>query len=347
MVIFGISSIFPKFLLIVIYEDSMREVVFLKKNEKKWRKTERLLANKEDSSPDLLADLFIELTDDLAFTQTHYPDSKTTLYLNDLTSQVYQEVYKSKKIDRNRFSNFWKYEAPYCVFLSRKTIRYTLIAFIVSVLIGALSTHYDNDFTRNFLGSDYVDTTIRNIENGDPMGIYKRQDESGMWLRIMSNNVIVSFLSVIYGFIVSVGAFWNVVHHGIMVGTFQYFFIQRGLFIESSLTIWLHGTIEITCLIVAGGAGVYLGNSFLFPGTFSRLKSLIGGAKTATKVIVGLVPFIVLAAFLESFATRHTEWHWSIRLGIILISLSLVLWYFWIYPRVLNKKGAFRSYESN
>ena len=72
----------------------------------------------------------------------------------------------------------------------------------MSVIIGAVSSHYDPDFTRNFLGNDYVDTTIRNIENGDPMGVYKTQEEGEMWLHIMSNNIKVSFISVIFGFII-------------------------------------------------------------------------------------------------------------------------------------------------
>lgn len=54
--------------------------------------------------------------------------------------------------------------------------------------------------------------------------------------------------------------------NGIMVGAFQTFFYGEGLLAESMLAIWLHGTLEIWAIIVAGAAGLALGNSWLFPG---------------------------------------------------------------------------------
>jgi len=74
----------------------MREAAFIKQNHLKWEDFENELSGKS-SDPDRLADLFIQITDDLAFAQTQYPDSKTTFYLNGLASQVHQSVYKTKK----------------------------------------------------------------------------------------------------------------------------------------------------------------------------------------------------------------------------------------------------------
>ena len=50
-----------------------------------------------------------------------------------------------------------------------------------------------------------------------------------------------------------------------MIGAFQTFFYQHDLLWESSLAIWLHGTLEIWAIIVAGAAGLALGNGELFP----------------------------------------------------------------------------------
>ena len=68
----------------------MREVVFLKSNEKRWRQTEAIIEGKVRTSPDDLAKLFIQLSDDLAYAQTNYKDSPTTEYLNRMTVQLYR-----------------------------------------------------------------------------------------------------------------------------------------------------------------------------------------------------------------------------------------------------------------
>ncbi len=90
----------------------MREVVFLRKNEKKWRDIEELLSYGTAINPDKLAAMYIELTDDLAFSQTNYPESKTTIYLNGIAAEIYQAVYKNKKEKSNRFVDFWIKELP-------------------------------------------------------------------------------------------------------------------------------------------------------------------------------------------------------------------------------------------
>ena len=68
-----------------------------------------------------------------------------------------------------------------------------------------------------------------------------------------------------------------------MLGFFSVSLFQKGLLLTSILTIWLHGTIEIISIVMAGGAGMIMGNSWVFPGTYDRLTSLKRGALTEQK----------------------------------------------------------------
>ncbi|WP_343031474.1 hypothetical protein [Xanthovirga aplysinae] len=61
---------------------------------------------------DELSELFIQLTNDLSYAQTFYPDSQTTVYLNQLSAKIHQRIYKNKKEEGNRFFSFWKEEFP-------------------------------------------------------------------------------------------------------------------------------------------------------------------------------------------------------------------------------------------
>lgn len=285
-----------------------------------------------------MADLFIQLTDDLSYSRTHYPKSKTTQYLNAVAARVHQEIYKNKKEKRNRIVAFWKYELP---FLFRNSHRHLLTAFIIffiAMLIGMVSAANDDSFVRLILGDSYVNMTLENINKNDPMAVYKSMNQMDMFLAITLNNVYVSFLCFVLGILFSVGTGYMLFSNGIMLGAFQYFFYAKGLLLKSVLVIWIHGTLEISAIIIAGCAGLTMGNSILYPGTYSRAVSFQKGAKQGLKIIIGLVPVFIAAAFLEAFVTRHTDMPVLLSLGIISTSVFFISWYFLIYPIQLNNR---------
>lgn len=316
----------------------MREVTFLKKNAEKWKEVEVFLFSKDKVDPDKLADLFIELTDDLSYSRTFYPSSKTTQYLNSLAAKVHQSIYKSKKERKERFIRFWKYEAPLIFYKHRKEIFISLAIFVIAMLIGIVSSAGDSGFVRLIMGDSYVNMTLENIDKGDPMAVYKQMNGIDMFLGITFNNIRVSFIAFMFGLLISFGTAWILLSNGIMLGAFQYFFHIHGLLLKSVLVIWIHGTLEISSIIIAGAAGITLGNSILFPGTYSRKQSFMIGAKEGLKMIVSLIPIFVTAGFIEAFVTRHTGMPVYLSLTIILGSLVFVIWYFLIYPATLYKK---------
>jgi uncharacterized membrane protein SpoIIM required for sporulation len=106
------------------------------------------------------------------------------------------------------------------------------------------------------------------------------------------------------------------------------------------LTIWIHGTLEISSIVLAGGAGFVMARGLLFPGTYSRAESFRYAAREGGKLAMGLVPIFVLAGFLESFVTRHTEMPIAASLAIIGGSALFIGWYFGWYPWQLRKQGA-------
>lgn len=311
----------------------MREAAFVKQRLKKWETLDRLLDDKRSVDPDQLSSYFIELTDDLAYANTYYPASNTTLYLNNLASKVHQKIYLNKREDRNRVVTFWKEELPLLFYQARKPLLYSFIIFSVAVLVGIVSTAHDETFARLILSDSYVDMTLENIAQGDPMGVYKKSKQSDMFFAITFNNIRVSFYAFAAGVLLSIGTGFVLLQNGIMLGAFQYFFYQQGLLAESALTIWIHGTIEITSIIIAGGAGLVMGNSILFPGTYPRSVSFQRGARRGAKMVIGLVPLFIIAGFLESFVTRLTELPAIVKIAIIGLSFFTVVYYFVIYPR--------------
>ena len=316
----------------------MREAAFVKLHKERWQLFDDVLSNKQQLSPDKLSDLYIQITDDLSYAKTFYPKSNTTKYLNSIASTAHQKIYKTKKEGKNRIVTFFKTEFP---LEFRKYHKQLLIAFLVFVLFtiaGAFSASEDGNFVRLILGDEYVNKTLENIENGDPMAVYKGDSETKMFIAITLNNIKVAMYAFLLGILFSVGTLYIMMQNGIMLGSFLYLFYEKGLLWESSRTIWIHGTIEISVIIIAGCAGLVLGNGILFPKTYTRLDSFKRSIMAGLKIMLSTVPFFIIAGFLEGFVTRHTEMPDWLAIFIIGISLTMILFYYVIYPIQLTKQ---------
>lgn len=320
----------------------MKEAAFLRLNAEKWKRFETLLATGASEDPDELARLFVELTDDLAYAQTYFPQGKTVEYLNRLTGEAHGIIYRNRPEKRGRVRRFWTTDVPRAAYEARGALMASMLIFSVAVGIGAISGLGDETFVRLIMGDAYVEMTLRNIEEGDPLAVYKEATQFDMFMGITLNNVFVSFQAFAYGVIASFGTGYVLIVNGIMLGAFHTMFHAHGLLLKSLLVVYIHGALEISAIVVAGAAGLTMGNSFLFPGTYSRLASFQRGAKRGLKLIVGLVPLFVVAGFLEAFVTRYTEMPVVLSLAIIFGSLAFVAWYFVYYPLQLIK---YRNHE--
>jgi len=316
----------------------MREAAFARQNKDKWLKFENVLRNNIQIDPDELSSLYLEVTDHLSYSQTFYPGSHTLTYLNGLSVLAHQKIYKTKRESRSRFITFYTKEFPLFFSQYHKQLLMVFITFLLFSIVGAYSAATDSNFVRLILGDGYVNMTLENIENKDPMAVYKKMGELDMFLGITINNIRVALTAFAFGMFFSLGTIFIIMRNAIMLGSFQYFFYEQGLLWESARTIWIHGTIEISVIIIAGCAGLVLGNSLLFPGTYTRLQSFIRGAKDGLKILLSTIPFFIIAGFLEGFVTRHTEMPDWLAILIIGGSLSLILFYYVIYPIQLKRK---------
>ena len=312
----------------------MREGQFIQQNIEKWK----IYQYEPTSDPDEMAERFTELVNDLGYAKTFYPQSKVTLYLNKLASGIYLGIYKNKKEESSRIVRFWKKELPLVIRNHHREILYSFLIFLFFAVMAAFSAANDQQFVRGVLGNNYVEMTEQNIAKGDPFGVYKGQDSLSMFLWIAVHNVQVSFMIFIAGLLAGLGTVWLLFNNGVMLGAFQYYFFSRGLGWKSVLVIWIHGTLEISSIIIAGAAGIVLGKSLLFPGTYKRLPSLKRGARDGIKMMIGLVPVFIMAAFLEGFVTRYSQMPVWLSLFILIVSATFIIWYFIIYPIRLRKK---------
>ncbi len=313
----------------------MREVVFTKKNKDKWQNYEKALTGKSQLNPEDLTVIYLDLTDDLAYAATYYPESKLPVYLNELAGIAHRKIYKTKKTSGSAIKRFYLHDFPLMFYRYRQYLLFSFIVFLVFAAIGWYSTSQNLDFARWIMGNAYVDMTLENIKKGDPMAVYKQANEVDMFLGITINNIKVALYTFMMGITLGLGTLYYLMRNAIMLGAFQYFFLEHGVFWESVRTIWIHGTIEISVIIVAGAAGFIMASGILMPGTYTRKQSFIQKARDGLKVMISTIPFFIIAGFFEGFVTRHTEMPDWLAILIILSSLTLIIYYYVLLPKKL------------
>jgi uncharacterized membrane protein SpoIIM required for sporulation len=296
----------------------MKETRFISQNKEKWNQAETLLESPV-KNPEKLSNLFIQVVDDLSYSRTYYPNRSVRVYLNKIARQFFSIIYSHKREKHNLFKLFWLDELPQIILFARRELLISFLVFLVAMIIGVFSAYNDPQFTSTILGDSYVSMTEENIKSGDPMAVYKQSQEFEMFLGITVNNLLVAFRTYVLGIFLGIGTLASLVYNGIMVGCFQYYFVERGLIAESALTIWLHGTLEISSIILAGGAGLTLGSGLIFPGTYSRLQSLQIAGIRSLKLMLGITPVFILAAIIESFLTRYTDAPTLLKLILIIL----------------------------
>ena len=316
----------------------MKETKFIEHNKKKWNRFEELYESKSND-PEELSDLYMDITDDLSYAQTFYPKRTVRVYLNQLAQKVYTGVHKQKGESLRKFLTVWQTSLPLEIYRSRKNLLFALVAFLIYSIIGAATTYVDPEFPRAVMGDGYVDMTLQNIQNGNPLAVYESDRQIDMFIMITTNNLKVAFLTFAVGFLFTFGTHILMFYNGVMLGAFQYFFHAKGLLITSFLGIWIHGAFEISAIVLAAGAGITAGNGLLFPKSYTRLQSLQLSTKRGLKIMLSLVPFIIIAGFLESFVTANYQElpNWS-KWMLIMLSFAIILFFYVFYPMYVARK---------
>lgn len=306
----------------------MREALFIKRNKDRWLKDQHTPIEDADET----ASEFTQLVDDLSYAKTFYPHSKITRYLNARASKAYMNIYQNRKEERSRIKEFWTFTVPLTVQKHHGVLLFCAVFFISFFITGFYSAQHDETFVREMLGDSYVNMTEENIENGKPFGVYAEGGAFLMWMGIMINNLFVAFGYFAQGLLLCIPLLSSLLTEGIRLGAFEQMFFAKGLGMHSVLTVFIHGTLEIAAIIIAGAAGIVLGKSWLFPGTGKRSAAFMRGAKEGAIILASLIPVFIVAAFFEGFITRYYTMPWWLSSTILLLSAAYITWYYIIYP---------------
>ena len=316
--------------------------------EPEWTRLEAILARAEKKSVRKLSDedlaalpiLYRGALSSLSVARETSLDLELITYLEALCARAYFFVYGVRTSPLRRINLFFRNDWPAAVrSLWRETI-VSLFIFAAGVLAGLLLVANDPSWFSAFIGDEMSDgrnfsastahlrSTLYDGDKDDALGIFATS--------LFTNNSQVAIGCFALGFAFGVPTSLLLVMNGAGMGAFLALFSSRGLGTELGGWLAIHGTTEISAIILAGAAGLKIGWSVVFPGDKSRMAAATDAGRTAAIVMMGVVIMLFAAGLLEGFGRqliKNDIARYAIGGGMLL------LWLFYFYPPRQRSNG--------
>lgn len=305
---------------------------FVEEKKNNWKRLEELLSKTEGvaglkglprSEVRELGELYRRAAADLAIARAETRDQKLINYLNSLVIRAHGMVYRAEGQGVSLVWGFISGEFPR---LFRETLPYTLIAFAVftgCAIIAFILSYSDQAFI-DAMGLTAIQLRV---QSGSRWWLELNQANQIGSSSILTNNIQVAFTAFALGALLGVGTIYILASNGLLVGGVLGTCFRTDPAFGWDLAAFMvgHGVVELSCIFIAGGAGLLIGYSIMNPGEYSRMDSLkIAGIK-AVKLAVGCAMLLVGAGIIEGFLSPsnlpdYVKYATGISTGIAMFS---------------------------
>jgi len=217
--------------------------------------------------------------------------------LNLLLARAHNTIYSGEKSSPFGILRFYRYSYPAIFRRQLPLVTMAFGLFALGALVGLFLAITNPDFIRSYLGPGMM-ASIDRHEMWTHSVVSIKPAASSF---IMTNNMIVSFVTFAAGITFGLGTVWFLVRNGVMLGVIAVACSLHGM----SLSLWSfvapHGVLELPAIFIAGGAGLMLARGMLFPGMLPRRDSIARAGAEAVRLMLGTVPILIIAGTIEGF----------------------------------------------
>jgi len=303
---------------------------FIVRNAGAWHRLEDLTSRARrsgqramsSSEVDELVALYQRTSAQLSHARTYYDDPGLTSRLTTLVAAANAAIYGSQPASLRSFARFFTETFPAAVYVNRRFIAAAAALFFVPAIamgawLGTSDRALDVAVPRE-VREAYVQTRFEDYYSSKPASEFSTQ--------VLVNNIWVSFLAFAAGVFLCVGTAFLLANNGYQLGAAAGVFIQAheaGKFFGLVLP---HGLLELTAIVIAGGAGLRLGWTVIAPGDRPRGAALAEEGRRAVVIVLGLMLCFIVAGIIEGFVTP-SDLPTSMRVGIgVLVEAAFLFW---------------------
>jgi uncharacterized membrane protein SpoIIM required for sporulation len=283
---------------------------FISERKGAWQRLEELLSLLDRSSLRRLSReevrelgrIYRRTASDLAIARAECRDPRLVNYLNSLVIRAHGRIYRADASEgRHRLRDFFARDFPRAF---RRTWRYTALAFLTYALFAALAfaaTARDPEFSEL---AGIAPQSREYILEQKPRWWERANDANQLAASLIgTNNIRVTFNAFALGATFGLGTLYYMAANGLQHAAAVALTYRAGYAGELLTFMAGHGVIELTCIFIAGGAGILFGTAVLFPGDRPRFDNLRLRGREAAQLITGCVPLLVVAAAIEGFVS--------------------------------------------
>jgi uncharacterized membrane protein SpoIIM required for sporulation len=300
---------------------------FVEDRRARWSRLAALVRDARGRVERLGADEVLELgrlyraaTSDLALARRDFARDVATERLNDLVAAAHALVYSEAPTSGRRLRAFMLRELPATV---RANSFYTLVAVLI-FLVPALVTYVLGlvmpEIAANALPQETRDHLAdRQLWTDIPEGYRPLVGPL-----IIVNNVRVAVVAFAGGLTAGILTLYVLVGNGAMLGTI--FAVVQSYGLAGGLLAFIagHGVLELSAILLSGGAGLRLAWAILHPAERSRRDALRLAGGQAVRVMLLVVPVLGLAGLIEAFLSPSGASN-AVKATIGVVS-GLLLW---------------------
>ncbi len=249
------------------------------------------------------------------------PHNEVISYLNGLVIRVHGTIYRKPASTWSSFAGFLTVTFPG---IFRQTPAYTSFSFAVFLLFGLVGFFVGLQ-EPGFIELVVPEQIISTVESGQVWfsDLYAVSPQASSFL--MTHNISVTFFVVAAGITFGVGTVYLLALNGLLLGTVAALCANHNLSLEFWSFVLPHGAVELSAIVIAGGAGLIIGHALVDPGPYRRTEILPVKAREAGILALGCVPMLVVAGFTEAFFSPSPLPPWGkIAFAVVVFALLIV-----------------------
>ncbi len=246
-----------------------------------------------------LGRIYRRTASDLAIARAESRDPRLVNYLNSLVIRAHGRIYRANAQGGKRLLRYFTHELPQTF---RRTWRYTFVAFSVFFVFAVLSfigTRYDPEFSE-LVG---VQPAFREVFIETKTHWWESLNEGNQEgaSSIMTHNIQVTIYTFAFGATFGVGTLFYLAYNGANIASVLALTYRAGFGNDLVTFMVGHGVIELTCIFIAGGAGLLIGTALIMPGNLTRADALKTRGMEAVRLMLGVAVLLVIAGTIEGF----------------------------------------------
>jgi uncharacterized membrane protein SpoIIM required for sporulation len=247
-----------------------------------------------------LGELYRATAADLSLARTRWPGDPVTSGLEQRVGRARHLVYDAPT-RRESLRRFVTHDYWQAVRALGPQLAIAAVLLFGSCALSGVWADRDPGAAAGVVPSAYQSVTHRRPHGADLR--LSGEERTGISGEIFTNNIRVTLLSFAGGIAAGVGTAVLLIVNGVLLGVVGGLAVGSGngrVFFE---LVTAHGLLELSCIVVAGAAGLWMGWALVEPGRLTRATALGRRAREAIKIVLGTAPWLVVAGLIEGFLT--------------------------------------------